>query len=304
MKELLTNTISDVYYDIFKNGILTDATGNVTVSLYKNGVKLIDSAVATKITGNVGKYSYTLPVTVTVGSSAIGIVTEEGEIELDWTFSIGSNTLTIKDFYSVVIPYSPWSYFNDVGTISYADYLECERVSRYIINSYCGQAFGLKNTTFAIEGNGTDSLRLPWRLIALTDINWIDKNVLRPGRTIGSPNPIWEIGSDGWMLRYQPNRITIDPVYNPASTFSRNMLYNVQGVWGYTGVPGPIEEASKILTANYICQDHKYRDKYLQSIKMGDWRIQFHDLAFVGTGDATVDKLLVDYRVYPGVGII
>jgi hypothetical protein len=53
-----------------------------------------------------------------------------------------------------------------------------------------------------------------------------------------------------------------------------------------------------------MCQDHKYRDKYLQSIKMGDWRIQFHDLAFNGTGNATADKLLLDYRIYPGVGII
>lgn len=303
MKEILTNTISDVYYDVFKNGVLTDATGNVTVSVFKNGVKLINSAVATKITGKVGKYSYTLPVSVTVDTVLTGMVTEEGELELDWTFTVASSTLTVKDYYKVVTPYSPWSYFNDAGK-PYADYLECERVTRYIINSYCGQEFGGRTTTFAVEGTGSDNLRLPWRLVTLSDVKYLKPRPIRPGQIIGLGSPQWEIASDGWVLRLQPNRVEIDPVWNYKPFFIRNMLYNVKGAWGYTAVPGPITEASKILTANLLCQDHKYRDKYLQSIKMGDWRLQFHDLAWNGTGDAVADRLLLDYRIYPGIGII
>lgn len=303
MREILTNTISDIYFDVFKNGILTDATGNVTVSVYKNGVKLVNEAVATKITGKVGKYSYTLPVSVVISSETVGVVTEEGEIEVDWTFTVSSNTLTVRDYYNVLTPYSPWSYFNDNG-ISYANYLECERVSRYIINSFCGQRFGKILTTFAVEGNGTDTLRLPWRLITLDDVSWVGNELSRPGRIIGTSYSEWEIASDGWVMRHQPNSTYIDPTVYPIVLFRRNMLYNISGLWGYSSVPGNIAEASKILTANYICQDHKYRDKYLESIKMGDWRLQFHDSAFIGTGDATVDSLLLDYRVYPGVGLI
>jgi hypothetical protein len=304
MREILANTISDVYFDAFKSGVPTDATGDVLVSVYKNGIKLVDSAVATKTTGKVGKYSYTLPVSVTADSVVTGVVTEEAELEIDWKLTISGSTLTIRDYYTVVTPYSPWSYFNDAGK-SYADYLECERVSRFIINSYCGQEFGKKTTTFAVEGTGGDSLRLPWRLMTLTDVKYLKRTLTtRPGPIIGLGYPTWEIGSGGWMLRQQPNRVGIDPVLNGGPFFRRNMLYNIAGVWGYNAPPTAIEEASKILTADLMCQDHKYRDKYLQSIKMGDWRIQFHDLAFNGTGNATADKLLLDYRIYPGVGII
>ena len=303
MKEILTNTISDVYYDVFKNGVLTDATGNVTVNVFKNGIKLVDSAVATKITGKVGRYSYTLPVSVTIETVLTGVVTEEAELELDWTFTVSGSTLTVKDYYRVVTPYSPWNYFNDAGK-AYADYLECERVARYIINSYCGQEFGNRTTTFAVEGTGTDNLRLPWRLQTLSNVKYLKPRPIRPGQVIGLGSPQWEVASDGWILRLQPNRVEIDAVWNYKPFFTRNMLYNVNGIWGYNSVPGPITEASKILTANLMCQDHKYRDKFLQSIKMGDWRLQFHDLAWNGTGDATVDRLLLDHRIYPGVGII
>lgn len=303
MKEILANTISDVYYDVFKNGILTDATGDVTVSIFKNGVKLIDSAIATKVTGKTGKYSYTVPVSVSIDSVVTGVVTEEGDLEIDWTFTISGNTLTVKEWYSVVTPYSPWSYFNDAGK-SYADYLECERVARFIIDSYCGQNFGQRLTTYAVEGHGTQALQLPQRLQTLINIDYIQQYPTRPGPIVGLGYPSWEIASDGWVLRQQPNVINIDPVWQDKALFRRNMIYNVKGVWGYPSVPTPIEEASKILIANLMCQDHKYRDKYLQAISMGEWRLQFHDLAYAGTGDATVDRLLLDYRIYPGVGMI
>lgn len=304
MEEILVNTISDTYFDVFKNGVLTDATGNVTVSVFKGGVKLVDSAVATKVAGKVGKYSYTLPVSVVVDTETIGVVTEETELELVWTFTVSGSTLSISKIYDVVTPYAPWSYFNDAGK-AYSDYLECERVARYLINSYCGQQFGKRTTIFAVEGHGTNVLRLPWKLLSLTDVTYFNQVNPRPGRVIGVVgNPYWEISSDGWTLRQQPNRVDIDPVWPHKNDFRRNTLYNISGVWGYGAVPTAIEEAAKILIANLMCQDHKYRDKYLQSIKMGEWRLQFHDLAFAGTGDATVDKLLSDYRNYPGVGLI
>lgn len=305
MKEILVNTISDVYYDVFKNGVLTDATGNVTVSVYKDGIKLISSDLATKIPGKVGKYSYTLPVSVTpVGSTvATGIVTEEAELQLEWTFSIGTTPLTVKDVYRVVTPYSPWSYFNDAGT-PYSDYLECERIARHIINSHCGQEFGKKLMTYTVEGHGTDSLKLPWRLITLTSVTYLVPNSIRSGGLIGYGYPDWEVASHGWVLRLQPNRVTLDPVWPQTPMFRRNMLYYVKGTWGHETIPGAIGEASKILIADYLCQDHKYRDKYLQQIKMNQWSLQFSDRAYSGTGNATADSLLLDHRNYPAIGLI
>jgi|SRR5215217_2507636 len=293
MKEVLVNSISNIYYDVFVSGELTDATGSVTLNVFKDGIKIVDAATATKVGSTTGKYSYTLPVAA---------VSTETELEVDWTFTVGSNTLTIREYYSVVTPYAPWSYFNDAGK-TYEDYIECERVARYLINTYCGQSFGFRTTTYAIEGHGTDSLKLPSRLITLTDVSWWD-GTTRPGSIIGWSSPQWEITADGWVLRTQPNSIHIDPAYNPEAIFRRNRLFNIEGVWGYLAVPTGVEEAAKIIIADYMCADHKYRDKYLDSIKMGDLAWKYNSGAWHGTGNATADMLLTDYRNYPGVGII
>lgn len=303
MKEILINSISDIYFNVFKNGVLTDATGSVLVSIFKNEVKIVDSALATKVSDSTGKYSYTVPISAVVDADTIDIVTEEGELQFDWSVTIGSSVLTIKEYYQVVSPYSPWAYFNDAN-VKYLDYLECERISRYIINSYCGQEFGKKKTTYAIEGQETNSLKMPSRLITLENVTYFHPSSLRPGNIIGYGNSSWEIATDGWSLRLQPSRTTIDPVWMNRGFFKRNTLYNIKGLWGYNVIPGPVEEASKILIANFLCADHKYRDKYLSSIKMGDWDVTFHDQAFAGTGDATVDRLLSDHRNYVGIGFI
>lgn len=305
MKEILANSLTDVTYQIFKNGVLTDATGNVTVNVYKDGVKLVSAALATKDAGLVGKYRFTLPMSVTVGLVTTNLIIDEGYLDVEWTFTVSGTTLSVKENYEVVTPYSPWSYFSDAAVPpAYNDYLECEKISRYLINSFCGQSFGKRQASYPIEGRGTDGLQLPWRLISLDDVSWVTIQ-LRPGNLIGLYGyPNWEIATDGWMLRAQPNSTQIDAAYRSSDLFVRNIIYNVKGIWGYNYVPGPIQEASKILIADYLCEDHKYRDKYLQSLKMQDWRIQFADAAFRGTGNATADNLLLDYRNYPGVAII
>jgi len=299
MKEILTNTLQDIYFDVFKNGVLVDADANPTVSIYRDNVALVSNANTVKITGQTGKYSYTLPTTV---------IDSESNLVVQWSFSVNSVALTIPENYQVVTPYSTWDYFhNEDANIIYSDYLESERVARLVINSYCGQQFGYKATTFAVEGAGTETLTLPWRLIVLDSVDWTEawEWDVRPGSIIGlDAGTSWELAADGWFLRLQPIVIAQNVVVNHTPTFKRNILYNVKGTWGYAGVPTEIEEASKILTANYLCKDHTYRDRYIKQLKMGDWSIGFHDFAFNGTGDQTVDSLLKDYRNHPGVGLI
>lgn len=303
MAEVLVNTLNNVYYDIFINGVLTDASGSVTVNVYKNGVKVISTAVVTKISGKTGKYSYLLPLTATVDSEVIPILTEEGSIIIEWNFTVSSNTFAVKEYYDVVTPYCSWSYFNNVGTVTWDDFVQCERIARKVIDGYCGQQFGKIATTIPVEGTGNDGLKLPRRLISLTDITW-PTSESRPGVVIGWIPTEWEVAADGWMLRTQPNVVTIDPVCSDAPIFTRNVIYDVEGTWGYEGVPAAVEEASKILIADYLCVDHKYRDKYLSDVKMGDWKFQFTAKAWTGTGNATADELLLDYRNYPGFGVV
>jgi hypothetical protein len=309
MKEILANSISKVEYKIYIDGILTDATGDVRVTVMRGDVKVVDNQIASVPSGTDGTYQYVLPTIATVDSEVVSVTTTEGILEVSWTFTVNSNSLTVKEYYQVVTPYCLWEYFapTEVGdtTPTYQQYLECERVARFIINSYCGQEFGQEYTTYAVEGHGTNALALPRKLQTLDSVTWTGNSVVRPGEVIGYEYPYaWEVVGSGWTIRQQPYPYKIDPVYNRTSRFIRNRTYNVAGLWGYSAVPTPVEEASKILTADFMCKEAKYRDKYLDNIKMGDWRIQFASGAFEGTGNAKADDLLSDYRLMPGLGLI
>ena len=306
MKEILINSISNVSYTIYVDGVATDATGNVNVTVTRAGVKVVDNQVATKVTGETGAYKYLLPTTTTVDGETVDVTTAEGILQVTWTFSVGTTSLSLSEYYDVVTPYSDWNYFKlELGdNITYGTYLECERVSRHIINSHCGQEFGQEYTTYVVEGHGTNSLALPRVLQTLDTVTWVNNPVPRPGDAVGSTQPYaWEV-IGGWTIRQQPYAHDPNITHSHRDRFIRNRSYNVSGMWGYQAVPTEVEEASKILTADFMCKGAKYRDKYLDNIKMGDWRIQFAAGAFEGTGNVKADQLLRDYVLTPGVGLI
>lgn len=308
MKEILVNSLSNVGYKIYVDGVLTDATGSVTVTVSKGGVKVVDAVDATPVSGETGTYKYLLPNAVTVDSESIPVTTQEGILEVAWSFTLSANTFKVTEYYDVVTPYSSWDYFAPVApntTPTYETYLECERVARFIINSYCGQEFGQELTTYAVEGHGTNSLAMPRKLQILDSVVYVYNPVPRPGEVIGYNYPYaWEVVAGGWTIRQQPYAHEMRVDCNPDPRFKRNKTYNVKGLWGYPGVPTEVEEASKILVADFMCREAKYRDKYLDNIKMGDWRIQFTSGAFQGTGNVKADQLLLDYRLSPGIGLI
>lgn len=308
MKEILVNSISNAEYKIYVDGVLTDATGAVHVTVYKGDTKVVDNQTAIAVPSTDGTYRYLLPTTTTVDGDEISVTTTEGMLKATWSFTVGTTELQITEYYNVVTPYSLWDYFAPLApetTPSYTTYLECERVARFIINSYCGQEFGQEYTTYAVEGHGTNSLAMPRHLQALDTVTWTQNTVPRSGEVIGWNYPYaWEIVAEGWTIRQQPYPCDTIVTREFRSRFQRNRTYNVSGQWGYMAVPTPVEEASKILVADFMCKEAKYRDKYLDNIKMGDWRIQFASGAFNGTGNAKADELLLDYRLTPGLGLI
>jgi hypothetical protein len=302
MKELLLNTLSSVDYKIYVDGVATAPTGNVTVSVSRAGAVVVDSQTATS-TG-AGAYKYILPIEATIDGETVGVLTDEGILDVTWEFTLSGQDFSITEQYDVVTPYSPWSYFEAEG-VEYADYLECEKIARYVINSHCGQEFGREYTTYGVEGKGTNTLLLPRHLQTLESVTWVGSGFpVRPGTVIGFDDTyVWEVAGDGWALRQQPYP-KISVVHKSRDRFQRNTIYNVKGVWGYPSVPGEVEEASKIIIADYLCVEHKYRDKYLENLKMGDWSMSFSDKVWAGTGNATADALLVDYTLSPGIGLI
>lgn len=296
MKELLVNNLSTVEYIIYVDGVATAADGLVVAKAFLNGAAT--STTLTVTTPATGKYKALVPMSM---------VSEEGAVRIEWSFALQSNPVVLSEEYAVVTPYAPWSYFQSKTT--YTEYLECERVARKVIDWYCGQSFGKIEATYAIEGSDTNGLRMPRRLQSLTEVRWQD--VYTNPSVITAPNPYdgwveysWELMADGWILRTPRSRRRIDAAYPTRFSFKRNTSYNVEGIWGYSSVPTNVVEAAKIVIANLLCKDQKYRDKYLESIATGDWDIKFMKEAFVGTGSVTADQLLKEYRMFPGIGVI
>jgi hypothetical protein len=296
MKELLINNLSTVEYTIYVDGVATNADGSVTAKAFLNGAET--GTTLNVSTPSVGKYKALVP---------ISMLSLEGEVRVEWAFLLQTNPVVISEYYDVVTPYAPWSYFQ--ANTTYSDFLECERIARKIIDWYCGQSFGKRLATYGVEGSDMNGLRMPRRLITLTEVRWND--VYTNPSVITAPSPYdgwveytWELVSDGWILRTPRSRNKIDAAYPIKFSFKRNTTYNVEGLWGWNSVPTNVEEAAKIIIANLLCKDQKYRDKYLESIATGDWDIKFMREAFAGTGSVTADQLLSEYRMYPGIGVI
>lgn len=289
MKELYRQSLSTIKYTIFVNGVPTDAAGNVTVTVNSN---ILGNA--TKTTGKTGEYTMVLPPNYT---------SEEQYLDVTWSFAIGAHNFVITESYKVITPYIEWpDFYADFAQYSktYDDYIEAEKVARYVINSFCGQKFGKIQATYDVEGNGNDGLILPERLLTLTDISWYED----PYVIYVEQDVPWELAADGWIIRKRQDYSDPDPVRTEFDTFKRNRKYFVEGVWGWKSVPAEIQEAAKILIGSYLCPDVTYRNKYLESIKSGDWRLQFSKQAWSGTGDANVDTILEDFRNYIAFGVI
>lgn len=296
MKELIKNSINSIKYTVMVDGVETAAT-NMKLTVYKAGVQVV--APTDVNADSTGVYKFILPTTLT---------SAEGVLDVTWSFQIGLSALSVDEQYVIVTPYCGWDYFKPIAPATnptYADFVESERVARFLINSYCLQSFGYEQATLAVEGNGDDSLPLNRHLVSLDGVDWFNNNSIRPGNVIGlTEDKYMEIAADGWVLRYQPNRVNIDPVWNPKPKFRRNITYMVSGYWGYKSVPTEVVEASKILTADLLCKDHKYRDRYIKSLSTGGTRIGFSDEVWQGTGNALVDDMLREYRIYPSIGMI
>lgn len=295
MKELYVETISKLYYQIYVDGVPTAADSGTVSVLLKNGDLTLFSGSATAVPGSTGKYFFIVTP---------AMVGEEAKLQLTWSFAISTQSMSVHQEVDVVTQYCSYDDFA-AQNVDYQTFLECERVSRFIINTYCGQSFGKRTSTYICEGTGNVGLRLPQHLLTFTSINYPSYVENRPGDVIGCDQPTtWEVAADGWMLRPAGYESAIDPIYYSKNFFKRNVQYSVTGVWGYNSVPKEVEEASKIITANYLCADHKYRDRYIETLKMADWNITLFADALYGTGDVTADQLLLDYRMSPGVGVI
>jgi hypothetical protein len=228
----------------------------------------------------------------------------DGQLKIVWK-KTGFSRATYEDIVTPIIPLSELALLLD--DVTEDDRLDAEAVVRRIIEAYTGQRFGKFRITNQVAGNDSTRLALPMPLLSFTDMS---------DGTLDYEPSSFRITGSGWFLGQAPgawwtikeappeevlDQFTSGVIYAPGTVkkkdFSYTNIYTITGDWGYESVPFPVMQAAKMLISDYACQDSSYRDRYLESMKAADWRIQFTQAAYDGTGNLKADRLLEEYRL-------
>lgn len=291
--------------------------GSLNVTVFDTTGALVHTV--NTVTAGTGTLSFTMP---------FSFVQNGNEYRVRWEFNYLEDA-TQYAFYTetyveVVRSILPLSEIAVILGVNYNtdDAMSVERAVRHVIQAHTGQKFDYSRKTLTVEGHGESALRLPERLVELEGLSTLSAT-LNTHRAI--------ITSDGWYLKKGwTNEVTVltttdefftgDYISNfaapgepgfemsdhgpvimaPGATgiatqFRNDYPFRIAGWWGYRYVPAAIKEAAKLLVNDYGCQEALYRDRYLESIKAADWRLQFSSRAWESTGNARADYLLSEY---------
>lgn len=230
------------------------------------------------------------------------ITRNDGKFFVEWTYTIEGNQYLRIDQHEVVTPLVVRS---ETG-LSQEDYDELEPIVRWLVHGYTHNYFGYYDDVKTVYGEDYDYLVMPIRLDNLNSVTFDGYEYSAAGFIVSSEGrylnrslePLAPVGSVP-----ADDSIIVPPCAKPRGIFWEKEPYLIDGGWGYRSVPVGVREAAKLLFADYSCMDAKYRNRYLQNARAADWRIQFNNKAFIGTGNLTADQLLGEY-VIPGWGLV
>jgi len=264
-----------------------------------------DSSVTAANVSINGAQSTALALTTANGvvSANLPYMDNEGTAVVTWTFTVPSGgTYSVTDTYDIVTPILSLKEVKDItGFNDDQENRNAEAAVRHIINSHCGQTFGMYVGKRSVQGAGNGYLRLPQRLISFTTVNGEQQNAVLSEdgwsmRALAIGVPTIRADWDGWHYRY------VDGVVEGWAPRDWNLFdtlnyFEIDGVWGWPNVPEPVREAAKLLVNDYSCHDSIYRDRFVTSISSADWKMQFDSGAFANTGNVRADQLLVNYAL-------
>ncbi len=282
----------EIYRDTTSTVILEHpVTGPLTADIYR-GDELISANQS--VTSTTGKHSTVLDWNLTA---------YDGQLKIVWK-KTGFSRTTWEEVVTPIIPLSELAEL--LEDVSDDDRYDAESVVRRIIEAYTGQSFGKFTGTEMVNGNDSTQLALPRPLLSFTDMS-DDMFVFDVNSFITRGQGWFLAGRPGayWTIKDAPPEDVLDDfnnvIYAPGTIkkrdFSYTSVYTITGDWGYETVPYPVIQAARLLISDYACQDSSYRDRYLQSIKAADWRLQFTQAAYDGTGNLKADQLLNDYKL-------
>lgn len=288
-----TSNMKELYRDEpARVSILLDVTnipitGDVTVEVYRNNV-LVADGVGTET--EQGLYEIILPVSV---------VRNDGALKVIWTYFQGS-VVSRDQYYEVVTPYVTieeiQETFPNLANKSELELREMERRVRHVINSVTGQDFGRREESITLNASASD-FTLPRRLYRL---DWV--------KVDGAPVNLATFGirtsNSGWNLFTTTSFRSWYDVKSDVYFRATGMrTYEIYGMFGWEYVPNEINWAAKMLVATYFCPEDAYRVTNTTSVRASDWRLEWGDLRFEGTGNIDVDKVLSSWRA-PSIMVI
>ena len=280
--------MSEIYRNSIGKGITLNIPGvTVTSAVIKRGDQTIN--------GTVSDNAVAVPFSIT---------SSDGPFTIDWSFVVEGQTQTIQETHEVVTPLftkDDLAYdTHGLGKLTDDEVKRLESLIRKVIEAHTGQSFGLRKGYLYAYGKGGNVLKLSERIAELTDKGY---RVSNDGFSIVSPVS----NGDGYNIKVPAEE---EALYNslhgyPTTNYSfkEGLRYKVSGSFGWSSVPQDIKEAALLLAEQFSCNESLWRDRYLRAISAADWRFDFQDAAFVGTGSVSADQLLAKYTVTRAVVI-
>lgn len=321
MAEIYVDQTAPIRTKIFWGGNIIDADGDVTAIVYDitedvlasplvNPNVAVYTAVAVKSEVDAGTYQIILP---------LGLVRRNKRFKIQWNYQISGVNGSHYSNIDVVTPYASMfdimddlGFGTDPGDVNAKTYHElqmAEKWARKVIENYTGQTFYLYDDVHVVYGDGSDSLRLPFKINSLHEL--YENDILLVDNINEVNNWIYEtqISESGFGVRinranmldntvYSANGM-VPPPYNDTfnGAFKRNYVYKIQGRYGWDFIPDEVEEATIHLIKDYFSKDRAWRNKYLKSVQSFDWQFEYNNESYRGTGNVYVDQILLPYVI-------
>jgi len=301
--ELYTGLTQKIYLDVYEDGELRATDSNPIVTIYDGitDVQLFNAFAEPEIDDE-GHYGFSI---------LDNHLTIDKTIKAVWSYAVDGNTMQTINYYNVVTPYISISEAytklkigREIGDANYKPFhemAEAERFARFMIENYTGHKFGKYEGSITAYGQDSDVLYLGERIISFTQLKENNKTVVNTSNNLNVFGYPIEITETNHSIRiYSTNDISEggqkDLVYPSKGSFLNGYRYDISGIFGWKSVPEKVQLAALMLMKDFFGKDNIWRARYVQNISFGDTDIQLSKLAFRGTGNFYVDKLLDEYK--------
>ena len=313
MHQIPRGTTELAEFEIYVDGKLANADGNVTVSVTdaNYGTTVGTGGIATN-DPVLGKYTFDLDPSYTNLNRVL---------KVQWSYVVNGKAVTQEDFYEVFTAYAPASkiidHYNfgtrpqDLNYYSLEEIVQAERVARYQIEAYANQSFGRYYGNQEQFGYGSDAIELVQRMVNIQQVYEngilvIDYTQDPVYNTFGYDIELSPTNKAARIIKNSQDVIyegQFDPTVLYYGRFREHARYNFYGEMGWTYVPQDIQYCAVKLTGNILSRDAQWRERYLKKVDLSEISFELADGAFNGTGDVIVDSILDNYRT-TGIVII